>query len=183
MIRKFITGAIALSTLAVATPSSAATYTYNMNNGSVMTIDTTAMIGTLIGSNINATFSGAGLATFAGGFNLPSFMTNISISPTSTRTVSGTTYYANTNHQQMLETGAAAGGTNVVNLWSYWGTAACPSCNYLGDYVVTAVSSSTGGTPVPEPGMVGLMGLGFASIVFARRRRSKLTYKSGAFAA
>ena len=173
MARKILAAALALAGMASVTPASAAVYNYNMSNGAVMTIDTTAMTGSMIGTGINATFSGAGLASFAGGFDLPSFMTNISIDPTSTRTVSGVTYSPNQNHQQMLETGAAAGGTNKVNLWSYWGTQACPSCqNPLGDYVVTAVSSSTGGTSVPEPDMLGVMAAGLFGLGLARRRRS-----------
>lgn len=34
-------------------------------------------------------------------------------------------------------------------------------------------STSTGGTPVPEPGMVGLLGAALAGLAFARRRRSQ----------
>lgn len=36
----------------------------------------------------------------------------------------------------------------------------------------TTSSSSTGGTDVPEPGMLGLMGLGFIGLAIARRRRA-----------
>ena len=173
--RKLFIAAASLAGLVLANPASAAVYTYNTSRGSVLTIDTVAMTGSMIGADINATFSGAGLATFAGGFNLPSFMTNIAINPTSWRTVAGVTYIPNTNHQQMLETGAAAGGTNAINLWSYWGTAACPSCNYQGDYVDTALSSS-GGTSVPEPGITGLLALGLLGAAFARRRARKVNF-------
>ena len=34
-------------------------------------------------------------------------------------------------------------------------------------------STSTGGTPVPEPGMIGLLGGALAGLAFARRRRSQ----------
>ena len=175
MFRTALTATTAIVAAALASPASAAIYNYNMSNGAVMTINTATASGSMIGSGIDATFSGAGLASFAGGFNLPSFMTNISIDPSSTRVVGGVTYSPNTNHQQMLETGAAAGGSNVVNLWSYWGLPACPSCsNLLGDYLVTAVSSSSGGTAVPEPGMIGLFGLGAAGLLVSRRRATKV---------
>lgn len=36
----------------------------------------------------------------------------------------------------------------------------------------TTSGGSTGGTPVPEPGMLGMMGLGFVGLALARRRRS-----------
>jgi len=35
----------------------------------------------------------------------------------------------------------------------------------------TTTTSSSGGTQVPEPGMLGMFGLGLAGIAFARRRR------------
>ncbi len=68
---------------------------------------------------------------------------------------------------------------NVLNLWSFWGTAACPTCQNIGDYRVTAinvrsssVSSSGGGTAVPEPGMLGLLGFGLAGLVLIRRKQT-----------
>ena len=36
---------------------------------------------------------------------------------------------------------------------------------------ITTTGGSTGGTPVPEPEMLGLLGLGLIGVVFARRRR------------
>jgi len=188
MIRKMLACTAAIAALAAANPAAAGIYKYNLSNGGTLTIDTTLMKGSLIASDINATFSGAGLASFAGGFNIPTFGTNISIDPTSWRIVNGVTYVPNANHQQMLETGNYPGmwgaGTNQINLWSYWGTLACPTCNILGDYLATAVSTSTstGGTSVPEPGMAGLLALGVAGMAFARRRRAKVTvgYKMAA---
>lgn len=181
-LKKLLVAASMIAGMASASPSAAAIYTYNLSNGGTMTIDTVAMTGSIIASDVNATFSGAGLASFTGGFNIPTFGTNISITPGSTRIYGGQTYYSNTNHQQMLETGnypgMAGAGTNKINLWTYWGTAACPSCNILGDYTGLVVSSSTGGTAVPEPGMLGLMAVGLFGIGFARRRaRINVAYK------
>ena len=75
-----------------------------------------------------------------------------------------------------FKTGAVTGDPFSVMLWSYWGPAGCDKCTNIGDYVYKAVSwqtvpSSSGGTSVPEPGMVGLMGLGVMGMAFARRRR------------
>jgi methyl coenzyme M reductase beta subunit len=174
MVRKVLISVFAAAAAFAANPACASVYSYTMNNGSVMTINNTAATGTWIGTDINVSFSGSSLTAFAGGFDLPSFMGNILIASTSTRTSNGVTYAPNTNHQQMLETGTAAGGKNKVNLWSYWGPLAAPSSqNLLGDYVMTAVSSSTGGTAVPEPGMVGLFGLGVAGLLFGRRRAQR----------
>ncbi|SLJ87971.1 cistern family PEP-CTERM protein [Novosphingobium mathurense] len=36
--------------------------------------------------------------------------------------------------------------------------------------ISSSSSSSSGGTPVPEPGMIGILGLGLAGLAFARRR-------------
>ncbi|MBS0253679.1 MAG: PEP-CTERM sorting domain-containing protein [Proteobacteria bacterium] len=100
-------------------------------------------------------------------------MFNINMPATSTITAGGVTYYANQGHQQMLEV-----FSNSINLWSYWGSAACPSCAQQGDQVFglsgsyshTPAGGSSGGTAVPEPGMLGLMGLGAAAMAFRRRR-------------
>ncbi|WP_067732097.1 cistern family PEP-CTERM protein [Novosphingobium naphthalenivorans] len=41
-----------------------------------------------------------------------------------------------------------------------------------GSGTITTSSSSSGGTPVPEPGMLGLFGLGIIGLALARRRRA-----------
>ena len=37
---------------------------------------------------------------------------------------------------------------------------------------ITSSGGSTGGTPVPEPGMIGLFGLGLIGLALARRRQA-----------
>ena len=39
-----------------------------------------------------------------------------------------------------------------------------------GSGTISSSSSSSGGTPVPEPGTIGILGLGLAGLAFARRR-------------
>jgi hypothetical protein len=71
----------------------------------------------------------------------------------------------NTTHPQKL----IIQGANV-NLWAWWGN---PIIG--GDYLTTiksySVNSTSGGTPVPEPGMLGLFAAGLAGLAFARRKR------------
>ncbi len=67
MIKTLCATAAALSALTVAAPASAAVYLLGMENGTRVTIDTDRATGSWIGSQINATFSGAGLASFSVG--------------------------------------------------------------------------------------------------------------------
>ena len=133
------------------------------NTDSTLTIDTTAGTGSVIGSAINAAFTGD-FSTFTGGA-APSGMFNINITPTSTLTYQGNTYQVSPLHQPMLELLGSS-----INLWAVWTSPGCSSCATLGDTLKNVSSSTTGGTQVPEPGMIGLMGLGAAALVWRRRR-------------
>jgi len=190
MIKKFIAGTVALSALAMAMPASAKVYELTMADSSKITINTTTMIGTWIGTAINATFSGAGLANFStgagGALDIPSFGTDVTIDPSSNLNIGGRIYNitpATPGHAQMFEAGAVAGGKNVVNLWAVWSNATC-YCTY-GDFVNTVTGARSYGepSPVPEPGVIGLMGLGVMGMAFARRRRAKVSLNMAPLAA
>lgn len=185
MIKKFIASAIMFSTLAAAGPASATVYElYFLENQGTLTIDTEKAIGSWVNANLNATFSGAGLANFSanaspngGNFPLAPFSSDIVISADSTYTAGGIVYRPNQVHQQKL----LVEGDKGFNLWSWWGTPDCPNCQYIGDQKGVAYgihaspsSSSSGGTDVPEPGVMGLMGLGVLGMAFGRRRRTKV---------
>lgn len=187
MIKKFIASAIGLSALIAAVPASADLYEINMSDGSRVHIDTGTQIGKWIGAGINATFTGEGLSNFSlavpeGGEGIRGADYGITLTPDSTFTRGGTTYFPTSVHPQRFKTGAATGhGDFGVMLWSYWGPAGCATCTDIGDYVVyangwsSAVGSTTsGGTDVPEPGVMGLMGLGVLGMAFGRRRRTKV---------
>lgn len=176
MKRKIMIGVLAAVAF-TANPARASVYSYLMNNNSVLSIDTSAGTGSLKGSDINATFTGD-FTSFAGGFDLPDFMANITIDPNSTRIYRGGTYSLAPGHQPMLKTGSFAytnAPANAVNLWATWSNPGCANCSPLGDYGVTAVSSSTssGGAAVPEPGMIGLFGLGLVGLVLGRRHGAR----------
>ena len=93
-------------------------------------------------------------------------MYNISVLPGSAITYQGNSYgLYSAGHQEMLKFMGSS-----INLWAEWQSASCPACAILGDTVGNISSSSTsGGTAVPEPGMVGLMGLGVMALAFRRR--------------
>ncbi len=129
-----------------------------------LTVDTATGNGSLVGNDVNVSFNG-NFSGFTGGA-MPMDMYNVTILPGSTISYQGNTYTLDqTGHQDMV----TFLGTSI-NLWGEWLAPSCPSCQMLGD-VVGNISSSTssGGTAVPEPGMIGLMGLGVIGLVFRRR--------------
>lgn len=190
MKKRFLKGMVAAviagaGMLAAAGTAQAAVYSYGLTGGEGFTIfgvgtapnqpntdgtlkiDTTAGTGSVIGSAINAAFTGD-FSTFTGG-PAPSGMFNITLSPTSTLSYLGQTYTPDARHQPMLELFG-----NSINLWAVWTAPGCVNVATLGDTLKNISSSSTGGTSVPEPGMVGLMGLGAAALVVRRRRALRL---------
>ncbi|MCB2088108.1 MAG: PEP-CTERM sorting domain-containing protein [Sphingomonadaceae bacterium] len=179
--KKGIAGAIALTMAAVATPAQADIFSYTMSNGSVLSINNETNTATFVGNNINTSMTSDAFATFAGGAN-PVFTAVLS-SLDGTRLVNGqwltdNPYLADSTHPQKL----IMESTGRVNLWAWWGNPIS-----AGDYItyVTSYSVSTsGGTQVPEPGMLGLFGLAAAGVMFGRRRRkAKVTYSNNMAAA
>ena len=155
MLKTSLKALAAVAALVAVSPASAATYSYTMTNSDVLTINTSTQSGTLVGSSINAAFTSADLAAFPGGASLNFVATLATL--TGTRIINGVSYAPNAGHTQMLKFMGSS-----VNLWSYWG----PN-NQGGDYVDNIRSYSA----VPEPGMLGLMGVTLAGFALARRRR------------
>ena len=174
--------AAAVCAVAASSSAYADVYTYTESGGSglttfgvgpapgqgpfnaTLTVDTAAGTGSLVGSDVNVDFSG-NFAGFMGGAS-PMDMYNISILPGSSLSYQGNSYTLDpAGHQPMLEFLGSS-----INLWAEWLSPSCPGCAALGDTVGNITSSSTsGGTSVPEPGMVGLMGLGVVALAFRRR--------------
>ena len=150
MNKKFLTLAAATAAIAVAAPASAAIHTYRQTNGDLLTINTDTRTGTLVGANINTTFTSAAFATFTGGTNPTGTFALSSLD--GYRLINGTRFPDNTSHPQRL----IFGTNGSTNLWSYWGTG-----SQFGDYVTrigtytppssssSTSSTSTGGASTP----------------------------------
>ncbi|MFK7841330.1 MAG: LPXTG cell wall anchor domain-containing protein [Sphingorhabdus sp.] len=169
-----IMAACGSAALVVSSPAAAAIYTYNQTNGDVLTIDSTTKSGSLKGSKIDVTFTGSDFGNFIGTANPTGAYKLDSLD--GTRTVSGQQYTDNPSHQQIIKFLSK----DRVNLWSWWGNPIV-----AGDYVTKIASytpPTTGGTPVPAPGIFGLLGLALAGLGFARRRKAAPAQNKLAFA-
>lgn len=174
--------AAVLAAMAVAAPASAAIYTYETNIGNgigrtEVTIDTVANTATFKGSNIDLVMSDDSFANWTPDLSRRGTTYKVdSMSGTFTRR--GRTYDAffssNPKHTQFRL------GDKYSFLWMYgrdrWGRV----FDFDGKGKWTKYTSSTGGsttsggTPVPAPGIMGLFGLALAAIGlgrFGRRRR------------
>ncbi|MFZ1742229.1 MAG: PEP-CTERM sorting domain-containing protein [Pontixanthobacter sp.] len=148
-----------------AAPASAGIYEYTMTNGDVLTINSDSSSATFTGSTINTSMTSASFASFTGGAT-PTF-SFILDSLDGTRLIGGNWITDNplnsttTHPQKLIAYGPSQ--SNKVNLWAWWGD---PIIG--GDYITYIKSYSA---KVPEPGALGLMGLGLMGLAFARRRK------------
>ena len=129
MARKhLLAAAAALAALTTANAASAAIYTYKMANGNVLTIDTVAGTGSLIGTQAHMTFTGD-FSAFTGGAS-PSGSWNISINAGSyenTGHQTGTNVYYGSGGPYYIQSPAAGGHTEMLTLsgssesvWADW---------------------------------------------------------------
>lgn len=168
----------------IATPASAAIYTYDTDIGNgigqtTVTIDTTAQTATFQGANIDLLMNDSNLASWTP--NLSRYGKTYKADTLSgTFTRNGRTYSAyfssSPKHTQFRL------GDKYSFLWMYgrdqWGrTFDFDGKGNSTTYTSTTGSSTTSGTPVPAPGALGLFGLGLAALGFGRlgRRRRKST--------
>ena len=160
--------------LGLTMPAQAAIYSYAQANGETLTVDTVSGTGTLIGDARNISFSGEALKSFTGGDN-PTGMFDISVdanSRTNSGWVFGSGQFASgntwapvfTGHQQKL----IFQSNNRYNFWAIW-TPINGTGPTLGDIYGSYSSTSTGGTPVPAPAAILLLGLGVAGLMGGRK--------------
>jgi len=166
--KKAVLAASGAAAMLAAAPASAAIYTYNMQGGDVLTIDSTAQTATWTGATIDVSMTSADFATFTGGAKpIFSFVLD---SLDGTRLINGqwltdNPLNADTTHPQKL-IASKAGSKTKVNLWAWWGD---PIKG--GDYIRKIGGYSA---QVPAPGMLALFGIGLAALGWRRRRKGAL---------
>lgn len=136
-------GSTSSPTSSSTTTGSPTIYKYTQTNGAVLTINTATKTGTLVGRDINATFTSDAFATFTGGAQPTGEFVLSDLS--GYRVINGRRYYDNPSHQQKLIIGA----DGMTNLWSYWGTGTKYGdyISQIGSYTPPSTSStSTGGS-------------------------------------
>lgn len=153
------------ASLVSANPATAAIWRYTMTNGDILNINTDTQKGWLFGDTIEAYFNTPEFANFQGGATPTGMYTLAHLG--GYRIVDGVKAFQNPSHEQILKFMP----DGVVNLWSFWGDPVVAK-DYLTTISSSSTGSSTGGTAVPAPGVLGLFGLGLAGIGFARRRKS-----------
>ena len=136
----------ALAALASAGTANADVFKYTMENGDALSLDTATGSGTLVGSNINVSFSAPEISTFKGGL-APVMQTFTFTSLSGTQTVKGQTFVANLSHLPPIYHDVVPSlvlvnkndpyflhrGLYLLNLW---GTPSDPNGNYLGGHCV-----------------------------------------------
>lgn len=163
------------------------------SSSTVLTIDTATGQGTIRGSNINATFTGD-FSGFTGGAIPSNFMADLN-SLSGTRTINGQTLNVTDQTISPHPYKLVLDGQGGINLWAYWGggttygdyfatttgyTHPAPTSTSTGGLsstggTATPTGGTGGGTDVPAPGALLILGMGAAALAFGSRRKNKAT--------
>jgi len=169
---------VATAAVALSNPASAALYTYDayISNGignAQITVDSVAGTARYSGANIDLTVTSNSLVGFNGTNRRSTRYRASGISGTFTRY--GRTYNAYASTTPKYTQIALRNGRNF--LWTYGRDNRGRRYDFDGKGSLRHTGStggSTGGTPVPEPGVIGLFGLSLAGLWLGLRRRKTI---------